>query len=306
MSGGADPAPQFPVNSFRDAAIYLRRPFTTQAIKFKVQATWPKDNPTGGLLVTYIDARLVVERLNLVVPHLWHDAYEPAAGDLMWCHLTIDGVTRSDVGQGAGKAQVSDALKRAAVRFGVGVSLYAVPKMILNVSDEHLKPRRTSRGPTLELTPNGQARVREIYAAWLSATGEQSFGRPLDHGDVEDSTGDADADPQLAAEQPALAPAPAAEEARDDLPHDPVELDSQALLDELVAAKSAAGLPDTAEAREWVRAQLRAVGLEDVPERVTLATLRRLKPEQMSSLIDVFNAAAEAREAQSSGAGAVA
>jgi hypothetical protein len=51
----------------------------------------------------------------------------------MWCDLTIDGITRSDVGEGVGKALVSDSFKRAGVRFGIGVSLYAIPKMMLDV-----------------------------------------------------------------------------------------------------------------------------------------------------------------------------
>jgi hypothetical protein len=49
---------EFPVETYKEAARHLRRPFTQAAVKFKVQATWPKDNPTGGLIVAYIDARL--------------------------------------------------------------------------------------------------------------------------------------------------------------------------------------------------------------------------------------------------------
>lgn len=181
----------FPLDSFKDAAPHLRRPFTAAAIKFKVQATWPKQQPTGGLIVCYIDARLAVERLNLIVPHLWSDHYEPTASGMMWCHLTVDGITRSDVGSDQqGKGLVSDALKRAAVKFGVGVSLYAVPKMILNVSDGHLKPRRDS----VELTPNGETNVRNLYAAWLDTIGKEAFGEPLSHGDSEGAQGDIEAD----------------------------------------------------------------------------------------------------------------
>lgn len=185
---------QFPLDTFSDAAPHLRRPFTSQAVKFKVQATWPKDTPTGGLIVSYIDARLVVERLNLIIPGRWSDHYDHAEKGFMWCHLTVDGITRSDVGEGTGKGLVSDALKRAAVKFGIGVSLYAVPKMILNVSDGYLKSRRARDGATLELTPNGLARVRDLYAGWLDTRGVQAFGQPLDHGDAEGAQGDIEAD----------------------------------------------------------------------------------------------------------------
>jgi hypothetical protein len=181
----------FPVASYREAAVHLRRPFTAEAVKFKVQATWPKANPTGGLIVAYIDARLVVERLNLIVPHLWSDQYRTVGGGQMWCDLTVDQITRSDVGEGQGKGLVSDALKRAAVKFGVGVSLYATPKMILDVKSGLLKPRKDS----LELTPKGEAHLRKMYGQWLDSAGTHAFGAPLDHGDVEDAQGDTEADP---------------------------------------------------------------------------------------------------------------
>lgn len=175
----------FPLDSFKDAAIVLRRPFTPAAVKFKVQATFGKPTLTGGLIVGYIDARLVVERLNLIVPHLWHDAYEPAGKNLL-CRLTVDNITRWDVGEGVGKGLYSDALKRAGVKFGVGVSLYAIPKTILNVKDGHLKAYKD----TLMMTPAGEARARELYAGWLTAHGAKAFGDPLDHGDADGAQGD--------------------------------------------------------------------------------------------------------------------
>lgn len=191
-SGPHDQDAGLPVDSYREAAPFLRRPFTPQAVKFKVQAAWPKEQPTKGLIVSYIDARLVVERLNKVCPHLWEPRPRFEHGHL-WCDLTIDGLTRPDLGEGyQGKGLWSDALKRAAVQFGVGVSLYAVPKIVLTVSDGHVNSERTRNGLTLELTPGGEARCRELYAAWLSTVGVKAFGDPLDHGDVEESIGDAD------------------------------------------------------------------------------------------------------------------
>ena len=175
----------YPVDTFRDAASLLRRPFTPQAVKFKVQATWDG----GALIVAYIDARLVIERLNLVVPHLWADEYEPTNQGLMWCHLTIDGITRRDVGEGKGKALVSDALKRAAVHFGIGVSLYAVTKLRVYEKDGHLKKDEQGK---YEPTPNGETHCRNLYEGWLNTIGERAFGEPLDHGDADDAVGDAE------------------------------------------------------------------------------------------------------------------
>jgi hypothetical protein len=194
-----------PVDTFKDAALFLRRPFTQQAVKFKVQATWDG----GALIVPYIDARLAIERLNAVCPHLWTDKYEPTNTGLMWCHLTVDGITRSDVGTEIGKGDagkkglVSDAFKRAAVKFGIGVSLYAMPKLRVKESDGHLASDSNDK---YKLTPNGESRCRSLYAGWLDTTGIQAFGKPLNHGDADDSVGDAEVE-QLAGTSPAKAEA---------------------------------------------------------------------------------------------------
>lgn len=185
---------ELPVDSFKEAAPLLRQPFTPAAVKFKVQATWPKENPDSALIVSYIDARLVVERLNKVCPHLWSDTYSPVDAKTMWCHLTVDGITRSDVGEGEKKGLVSDALKRAAVRFGIGVSLYATTKIILKKQDGHLKEVTSGGKKSLALTPSGEQRCRDIYTRWLNEHGKQAFGDPLDHGDVDEAVGDHEAD----------------------------------------------------------------------------------------------------------------
>lgn len=184
----------FPVDSFREAATYLRRPFATNAVKFKVQSSFPKDDPNTGLIVAYMDARLVVDRLNLVCPHLWFDEYQQIDGRLMMCKLTVDGIARRDVGEGAGKGLYSDALKRAAVKFGIGVSLYAIPQVFLKVSDGHLKKVRTSKGPSVVMKDSGERRCRELYATWLQQHGITKFGEPLDHGDAEGAQGDYEAE----------------------------------------------------------------------------------------------------------------
>jgi hypothetical protein len=183
---GTDEA-TFPVDSFREAATHLRRPFTPAAVKFKVQATWDG----GGLIVAYIDARLAVERLNLIVPHLWHDEYEPLGGKHLVCRLTVDGITRQDIGEGQGKGLYSDALKRAAVKFGVGVSLYATPSLVLKVATGDLKEAKQDK---LALTDKGDATCRSRYRVWLEQHGAAAFGEPLDHGDVEGAQGDTEVD----------------------------------------------------------------------------------------------------------------
>jgi len=123
-------------DDFRKA---LKRPFQARAVKWKAQAT-SKDK-TQALAVAFIDARNVMERLDRTVgPGEWSDAYEIIAASpdefVVECRLTVLGVTKADVGDssasGGGsnlaKSAYSDALKRAAVKFGIGRYLYALPR----------------------------------------------------------------------------------------------------------------------------------------------------------------------------------
>jgi hypothetical protein len=192
---------RLPVSTLRDAIPHLRRPFTPEAIRFKVQSVFKQQDgtPSGCLIVAYIDQRLATERLNRVIPDKWSASFEPVAGTkLMWCRLTIDGVSRVDVGEspkGFSKDLVSDALKRAAVPFGVGVSCYALPQITINVSDarDRIKIRGKGEKRTIVLTDYGHETLRTGYARWLEAHGIDRFGPPLDHGDVVGATLDEDA-----------------------------------------------------------------------------------------------------------------
>jgi hypothetical protein len=178
-----------PVDTFAAGAADLRRPFDPLALKWKVQTQWgPKDgDPTGGLIVCYIDRGLVIDRLNLVIPGLWETEFAEMERNHMRCAMTVDGLTRSDVGEGGTyKARYSDALKRAAVHFGVGVSLSRVPQSRLNVSDGKLKVK----GKHLEITQAGLDYLRERYKSWLDQVGNAAFGDPLLHGDLGEAQGD--------------------------------------------------------------------------------------------------------------------
>lgn len=205
LTGGS-----LPLDSFREAAAELRRPFEVKALQWKVQTMWPKGRdkdgrpkqPTGGMIVCYIDRGLVIDRLNTVVPHLWRAEYKDAGHNgLMICRLTIDGITREDVGEAADvKARYSDALKRVAVHFGVGVSLARIPKSRLDTASGNLRAREHWDGKwSLEITQKGLDYLRARYEHWLREVGHDTFGRPLAHGDLGDAQGDAESGGDMAA-----------------------------------------------------------------------------------------------------------
>jgi hypothetical protein len=206
-----DGGERLPVGTLREATPWLRRPFTPEAIKFKVQSVF-KEN-TGCVVVAYIDARLVVERLNAVIPDGWSPTYhETSKPDHLECRLTVDGVTRPDVGQspkGLSKDLYSDALKRAAVHFGVGVSVYALPQITVWMRDA--KGRIELRKGTIVLTEEGHRALRDWYGRWLEKVGEPRFGKALDHGDSEGQTIDPDVE---TGDEFVPEPAPALEDAK--------------------------------------------------------------------------------------------
>ena len=82
--------------------------------------------------MAHIDARQVMNRLDDVVGvGNWSDSYQPAAiGKGVECTLTVCGISKTDVGtvsdQDPEKGAYSDALKRAAVKFGIGRHLYDI------------------------------------------------------------------------------------------------------------------------------------------------------------------------------------
>jgi hypothetical protein len=112
------------------------------------------------------------------------------------------------------KATNSDALKRAGVMFGIGVSIYAMKAVTLNVGegDGELRTQlRTKKGqqnkvPVPVIDARTEAWLAETYGRWLAAKGEPLFGPALDHGDEVGAAG-VDERPMIAAEQDSAAEA---------------------------------------------------------------------------------------------------
>ena len=109
----------------------LSEPFPLEYIEWRVGST--NGEKTKGLALCYVDARAVMDRLDSVCgPDGWQCNYSAGAGGSIVCNLGIliagdwiwkaDGAGATDV-EGE-KGMLSDALKRAAVRWGVGRYLY--------------------------------------------------------------------------------------------------------------------------------------------------------------------------------------
>lgn len=130
--GGSSTAP--PASRRGDEIAHaLASPFDPQEVKFKPQAV----SGNRALAIPYVDARVIQDRLDDVLGVLnWQDTYDCLPDGAVVCHLKIrlegEWISKVDVGSPSEqpdegdrrKAAFSDALKRAAVKFGIGRYLY--------------------------------------------------------------------------------------------------------------------------------------------------------------------------------------
>ncbi len=133
----------------------LTEPFDPSEVRFKPAVV----SGSRALALAYVDARVIQDRLdNVLGVRGWQDDYEVLADGSVLCRLRLrlgdEWITKTDVGgpseQPDGgdrtKAAVSDALKRAAVKFGIGRYLYRLPQQWV---DYDAKAKRIAQPPTL-------------------------------------------------------------------------------------------------------------------------------------------------------------
>ena len=133
----------------------LSAPFELTEVKFKPAVV----SGNRAMALAYVDARVIQDRLDDVLGVAgWQDDYECREDGSVVCRLRLRlggaWVTKMDVGSPSEqpdehdrlKAAFSDALKRAAVKFGIGRYLYRLPAQWL---DYDAKKRQFLTQPTL-------------------------------------------------------------------------------------------------------------------------------------------------------------
>jgi hypothetical protein len=118
----------------------LAEPFDVRALKLKPGPGCNKTPNNNALGIVYVDARVIMDRLDAVMGvGGWRDEYDLLPSGQVICRLSLkiggEWVTKSDVGGQSEqpddgdkmKAAFSDALKRAAVKFGVARYIYFLP-----------------------------------------------------------------------------------------------------------------------------------------------------------------------------------
>lgn len=165
----------------------LAEPFPSSEVQWRIEAL-SKDK-TRALVVPYIDARSVLDRLDQVVgPENWADQYEvlhlSSSGETrlceVKCRLTVYGVTKEDAGEGDSlKAAFSDALKRAAVKFGIGRYLYRVEKQWVDYDPKtgrFTPPRLLGEGE--EARPQGEKpEAQQLIDRLVERLKEEGLGK---------------------------------------------------------------------------------------------------------------------------------
>lgn len=138
----------------------LQAPFPAHLVSWKPQA-FNKDH-SRVVMVAYVDARAVQDRLDGVCPNDWHFEVQPVEGlPAVRGSLTVLGVTRADMGQGNDyRTATDDALKRCAVHFGIGRYLHDLPKTWVDWDIDRSEPRVMPElpewaRPDHERTPGG-------------------------------------------------------------------------------------------------------------------------------------------------------
>lgn len=140
-----------------------------------------------ALALAYIDARDVMDRLDEVCgPESWSDSYVETAKGRVICSIAIktpdEGwVTKSD---GAGdtdvegdKGGMSDAFKRAAVKWGIGRYLYRLPNVWApcefreNNGKKHWKAWKGSPWDSIKVAPKKDPPAKELIATLATAAG---------------------------------------------------------------------------------------------------------------------------------------
>jgi hypothetical protein len=193
-----------PPPDIRAVSEALAAPFEKEDVKFKPG----KVSGTRALALAYVDARAIQDRLDEALGVLgWQDNYKVLPDGSVMCRLRIrlgdQWITKVDVGgqseQPDGgdrtKAAFSDALKRAAVKFGIGRYLYRLPqqwvdydpqkrcfKQLPKFPDWALPKKKDEpavKGPTVEKTDPKTPPARPKLAAHTAPSNGAELQRRL-------------------------------------------------------------------------------------------------------------------------------
>lgn len=149
-------------------------------VKWRVQSAMPKNNPTHVLMISYIDARDVQDRLDDVVGKGgWQTEFFESRGK-QFCKIGIlingEWVWKADSGAESntekGKGETSDSFKRAAVHWGINRVSYQYGAVKLPCKEYNGRPYpidsvgKFLKGDDLYKACNALAKVDDFVNAY--------------------------------------------------------------------------------------------------------------------------------------------
>jgi hypothetical protein len=168
-------------NSSVDLYAQLARPFRGKDLEWRIQRAGVKSNGTPfAIVVPYVTARAIMERLDLVVtPANWQTDLKPSgpmgkkaeSGMIGGIGIHIEGqwIWKWDAAQASDiepvKGSASGALKRAAVQWGMGRDLYGVGDLFANIWTERAKAPKDANYAKPKVKVKGQEQTIEFW--WL-------------------------------------------------------------------------------------------------------------------------------------------
>jgi len=164
----------------------LAEPFAASEVKWKAQVV----RGNRALSVAYVDARLVEDRLDTVFGvDGWQDSYQVLPNNNVICKLRVrigdDWIEKCDVGGQSDqpdegdrmKSAFSDALKRAAVKLGIGRYLYRLPHQWVDYDPQTRQITQPPKLPAWAHPTRGKKAEREERGTARAENGRGTISR---------------------------------------------------------------------------------------------------------------------------------
>ncbi len=195
----------------REIQALLAKPFAPEDIEWRIQTAL--EEQLRGVAIPYVTNRAIQSRLDDVVgPENWHNEFKPwhSAGkkDAQICGISIyfegrgwiqkwDGAEDSDIEPI--KGGLSDSMKRAAVQWGIGRTLYSMDMVWVNIE---------KRGRSLFIKDSERPRLDSAYLDMLKKLGLTHAGPVGTQAQLVPKDNPAPAAPAAPAAQPPADPKP--------------------------------------------------------------------------------------------------
>jgi len=163
----------------------LTEPLTGESLDFKISQIVKTENAVWGVILSYIDARVVMKRLDDAAgPMNWQVTYQRDSKGVLQCSIGIrDEVTKEWVWKTSNgtesdfeavKGEYSDAFKRAGFMWGIGRQLYDFPSIWMQLNEHDYYEKDGKVKASSKLRPNDWRWT--VSPDYLNVKAERKYG----------------------------------------------------------------------------------------------------------------------------------